>query len=83
MQHKDASLSFTVEQGSPNFVNKGPVYCSSDFFLGGGAGLWPLRVEKVPTSVGKKQSLIVGVSWGNCALSLVSMGGIVPHSWCQ
>ncbi|CAI9598399.1 unnamed protein product, partial [Staurois parvus] len=26
---------------------------------------------------------IIGVSGGNSAPSLVSVGGIVPHHWCQ
>ena len=40
-------------QGSPNFLNKGPVYCPSDFR---GAGRWPLGVENVPASVGKNNA---------------------------
>ncbi|CAI9557977.1 unnamed protein product, partial [Staurois parvus] len=27
--------------------------------------------------------LVIGVSGRNSALSLVSVGGIVPHHWCQ
>lgn len=66
-------------QGSPNVLNKGSVYCTSDFR---GAGLWPLGKENVPMSVGVNNA-IIGVGGKNNALLFgVSGRNSVPH-WCQ
>lgn len=39
------TINDQLDQGSPNFFNKGPVYCHSSFW---GAGLWPVSVKKSP-----------------------------------
>ncbi|CAI9584030.1 unnamed protein product [Staurois parvus] len=55
---------------SANFLNKGPISCPLDFRWD---RLWSVGV----------MCPIIGVSGGNSAPSLVSVGGMVPHHWCQ
>lgn len=41
-------VHYNFVQGSANFLNEGPVYCTSDFRRG---RLWPGRAENAPASV--------------------------------
>lgn len=52
------SNRFPPDQGSPNFLNKGIVFCSLQFH---GAGMWPVGVENAPAA--RKGCLRIGGQW--------------------
>lgn len=69
--------SHPLYQGSPNFLNKGPVYAFLESLV---AGMWPLGVENALASMGVYNASlalvggrvpIVGIRRRNSALSLV------------
>lgn len=64
---KGTMVMLPLEQGSPNFLNSGPVYCPYNFE---GGGLWQVWVKYALASMGEKNTL-----------SLVLVAGILPHCW--